>query len=147
VEFTRSTTDLRVAKWYEETMGVTTRFDRVVLHSPAREKLRYAEAEVAGCGVMNYRRHSQLTAAAVLVLLLSVLLLLLHLTHPGPTHRGNAPALLALTTWFLFGIVYVAVSLLHENKAQQLPRSAFRSALFDRPPPSFPSSFSATFVA
>jgi hypothetical protein len=114
-------------------MGVTTRFDRVVLHGPAHEKLMYAEAEVARCGVMNYRRHSKLKAAAVLVLLLPVLLLLLQ-----PSHLGNAPALLVLTTWFLFGIVYVAVSLLHENKAQQLPRSAFRSALFDRPPPFVP---------
>jgi hypothetical protein len=119
-------------------MGVTTRFDCVVLHGRAHEKLMYAEVEVAGCDVMNYRRHSKLTAAAVLVLLLSVLLVLLHLTHAGPTHLGNAPALLALTTWFLFGMVYVAVSLLHEAKAPQLPRSAFRSALFDRPPPFLP---------
>jgi hypothetical protein len=95
----------------------------------------YAGGEAAGCGVMNYRRHSKLTAVAVLVLLLPVLLLLLHLTHPGPTHLGDAPALLALTSWFLFGIVYVALCLLHEDEALQLPRSAFRSALFDRPPP------------
>jgi hypothetical protein len=97
------------------------------------EELMYAEVEVAGCGVMNHRRHSELTAAATLVLLLSVLLLLLQ-----PTHLGNAPALLALNTWLLFGMVYVAVSLLHEAKAPQLPRSAFRSALFDRPPPFLP---------
>jgi hypothetical protein len=80
--------------------------------------------------MMDHRQHSKLKAAVVLILLLSVLLLLLH-----PAHFGNAPAAFILAACFLFGIVYVAACLLHREEAQFLPRFAFRSALFDRPPP------------
>jgi hypothetical protein len=80
--------------------------------------------------MMDHTQHSKAKAAVVLILLLSVLLLLLH-----PTHLGNAPAAFILATCFLFGIVYVAACLLYREEAQFLPRFAFRSALFDRPPP------------
>ena len=79
---------------------------------------------------MDHRQHSTPKTLVVLILLLSVLLLLLH-----PTHLGNAPAVLILATCFLFGIVYVAARRLYWEEAQFLPRVAFRSALFDRPPP------------
>lgn len=69
--------------------------------------------------------------AVVLILLLFVLLTLLH-----PTHLGNAPAVcIVLATCFLFGIVQVATCRRHWAEAQFLFRAAFRSALFDRPPP------------
>jgi hypothetical protein len=79
---------------------------------------------------MDHRQRSTPKTAVVLILLLSVLLLLLH-----PTNLGNAPAVLILATCFLFGIVYVAACRLYREEAQFLPRFAFRSALFDRPPP------------
>jgi hypothetical protein len=81
--------------------------------------------------MMDHRQHSKLKTAVVLILLLSVLLLLLH-----PTHLGNAPAaFIVLATCFLFGIVHVAACRLYWEEAQFLARFAFRSALFDRPPP------------
>ena len=79
---------------------------------------------------MDHRQHSMPKTAVVLILLLSVLFLLLH-----PTHLGNAPAVLILATCFLFGTVHVAACRLYWEEAQFLPRFAFRSALFDRPPP------------
>jgi hypothetical protein len=139
-------------------MGVTTRLDRVVLHGPGSgrleraahragaatpEELMYAEVEVAGCGVMNHRRHSELTAAATLVLLLSVLLLLLQ-----PTHLGNAPALLSrsipgfCSVWFTLQFLFCTKPKRHNFPDRHSgPRSSTVLHL------SFPSSFSATFVA
>jgi len=80
--------------------------------------------------MMDHRQQSNPTAAVVLILLLSVLLLLLH-----PTHLGNAPAVFILAACFLFGIVCVAACPLFRDEAQLLPRFAFGSVLFDRPPP------------
>jgi hypothetical protein len=80
--------------------------------------------------MMDYRQHSKPKTVVVLILLLSVLLLLLH-----PTHLGNAPATFILAACFLFGIVCVAACRFYREEAQSLPRLAFRSALFDRPPP------------
>jgi lysylphosphatidylglycerol synthetase-like protein (DUF2156 family) len=80
---------------------------------------------------MDHRPHSKPKAAVVLILLLSVLLLLLH-----PTHLGSAStAFIILATCLLFGTVQVAACRLYWEEAQFLPRFAFRSALFDRPPP------------
>lgn len=77
------------------------------------------------------RQHSKLKTAVVLVLFLYVVILLLH-----PAHLGNASAVcIILATCFLFGIVQVATCRWHWEEAQILSRAAFRSALFDRPPP------------
>jgi hypothetical protein len=81
--------------------------------------------------MMDHRQHSKLKIAVVLVLFLYVVILLLH-----PTHPGNASAVcIILATCFLFGIVQVATCRWHWEEAQFLSRAAFRSALFDRPPP------------
>jgi protein-S-isoprenylcysteine O-methyltransferase Ste14 len=85
----------------------------------------------ATVSMTDQRRHSKPKFAVVLILLLFVLLSLLH-----PAHLGNASAVcIVLATCFLFGIVQVATCRWRWEEAQFLPRVAFRSALFDRPPP------------
>jgi hypothetical protein len=78
----------------------------------------------------DQRQHSKPKSAVVLILLLFVLLSLLH-----PAHLGNTPVVFILAVCFLFGVVEVARCRWYWEEAQFLPRAAFRSALFDRPPP------------